>query len=443
MVVFEQDVLAVGRPDGRGVERLRRQRDRARLRRAGLIAEHQLVLAARVRQPQQLTAVGRPDGAAIVRAGTLRQVAGGALLRWHGEDVPARFERGADSCRRQYCVANRRGGDLLEMRPCPRQIAGDIDGELPRLPGRRVDQVNVARLLVHDGVRSRRRAHDVEVVVVRELQQLLRLEVVGEDVAREVAVGHKVNGVADPHRFAVVAVGPRQLLDRVVGQVHDPDRMRAPAAVVPPLAALVLRPLRREHGRGNLLVGDSAAVGRVGAAERARHRQRLGQASGQVDRPETEERIRARRRQCRPARREDDAPAIRRPSAHAVHARVIGETDGIAPGRGDDVDVGVPVHRRGERDAGSVGREPGIGFGLRRGGQPARAAAGARRCPQVAGVLEGDLGAADGRAAQQPSALGRRVPDNRQRETESEDSRSTTNHIVPPGPVSDWCLTPV
>ena len=59
----------------------------------------------------------------------------------------------------------------------------------------------------------------------------------------------------------VVAVGPRQLFDGAIGEVDQPDRTRAPAAIVAPQAALVLRPVGRE-AEPDLLVGDATAVRR-------------------------------------------------------------------------------------------------------------------------------------------------------------------------------------
>src|SRR5256885_9169996 len=68
-------------------------------------------------------------------------------------------------------------------------------------------------------------------------------------------------------RSGVVAVGPRQLLDRVIGQIHHADGVRTAAAVMSPLARLILR--REKERRGDLLVGEPAAVGAVAAPERS------------------------------------------------------------------------------------------------------------------------------------------------------------------------------
>src|SRR6266542_4638304 len=82
--------------------------------------------------------------------------------------------------------------------------------------------------------------------------------------------------------LCIVAVGPRELLNRVVGQIHDRDWVCATAAVVPPVASLV--PLWNEGSR-ELLVSQSATIRGVSGAERARHRQRLWQSTIQADAP--------------------------------------------------------------------------------------------------------------------------------------------------------------
>src|SRR5262249_61614165 len=113
----------------------------------------------------------------------------------------------------------------------------------------------------------------------------------------------------------VVAVAPWKLLDGAVGQCHDLDRVRAPAPVMPPLTGLV--PLRNERSR-KLLVGESAAVGRVNAAERAWHRQRLRKPALQADRPEAEVRLLG---GAGASRREDHAFTIGSPPADSGRAR--------------------------------------------------------------------------------------------------------------------------
>src|SRR5258708_39384115 len=75
--------------------------------------------------------------------------------------------------------------------------------------------------------------------------------------------------ITDPHRLAIVAAGPGQFLDGVIREVHNSDRMRATAAIVPPLAGLP--PCGCERLR-DLVVCQTTAIPRGGAAETARQR---------------------------------------------------------------------------------------------------------------------------------------------------------------------------
>ena len=234
-----------------------------------------------------------------------------------------------------------------------------------------------------------RRVHDVEIVVMRQLLELFRSEVVGEEVSGEVAIGEEVHGVADPHRIAVVAVLPRQLLDGVVREIHDPHRVRPPAAVVPPKTRLV--PIGNER-RWDFLIGDALAVGRELSAECARHRQRLLEAA--VDRNAPQPEIR-RLRRAGAIRGEEHALAVRRPSAHAIASGVIGQTPRLAARRGDDVHVGVVPRRATERDQRSVGREARIVLDVGRGGDASSRAPPARdvtqRSPPYSNAMDSRL----------------------------------------------------
>ena len=223
MVVLEQQQLAVAGPRRRREERLRGQRYRSRLGGAGLIADHQLILAARIRQPRDLGPVGRPRRAPIVHAGTRREIPRLSLLGRERVDIAARFERRTHAGRRQDGAANH-AGDLLELRTRPRKIGIHVDREPLRLARRGVDEMDVPGLFVDDRVRTGRRAHDVEVVVARQLCDLFAARIVAEEVGRSAAIGEEIHRVADPHGCGVVAVDPRQFLDGVVFEVDQANR---------------------------------------------------------------------------------------------------------------------------------------------------------------------------------------------------------------------------
>ena len=99
---------------------------------------------------------------------TARHVAPVAFLGGNGEDLAAGLERRTNARGREHGVADH-GRDFLELRACPREVARHVDGELFCLSRLCIDEMDEARLLVHDRAGTRRRVLDVEVIVVREL----------------------------------------------------------------------------------------------------------------------------------------------------------------------------------------------------------------------------------------------------------------------------------
>ena len=63
----------------------------------------------------------------------------------------------------------------------------------------------------------------------------LSFRVVGEERGRAVAVGEKINGLADPHRIAIIRILARHLDHARISKLGDPDRCRLPAAVSLPV----------------------------------------------------------------------------------------------------------------------------------------------------------------------------------------------------------------
>ena len=257
MVVLHRQRLAVGRPGKVGIERARREGDDLRAGVAELVVDSDLVFAGGVGEPRELPAVRRPRRRALVDAGAACQIAGVTLFSRHSEDVTTGREHGARASGRQRRLGDHRR-HFLEMAGRPGEIAVDLDVQLPRRAAWKINNMDVAGLFKDDRVGPRACVHDVEVVVAGELPDFLRVEAVGEEVGGEVPVGEKVDVVAYPHWVAVVAVPPRQLFDGKVGEVHDPHRACAAAAVMTPEACLV--PGRHENKR-DLLIGEVTGVG--------------------------------------------------------------------------------------------------------------------------------------------------------------------------------------
>jgi len=78
---------------------------------------------------------------------------------------------------------------------------------------------------------------------------------------------------------------------------------------------------------------------------------------------------------------------------------VRGEPQRLSAAGGDYVHIIVAGIFSGEGDPGAVGRECGIGLPADAGGQAVRISAIAVGDPKISGIVEGDLGFADGRLA--------------------------------------------
>jgi hypothetical protein len=102
-----------------------------------------------------------------VRAGRLRQVARLALLGRHGEDLTAGLEGGAHAGGRQHGAAHH-AHDLLRLRSRPWKVSRHLNRQPARLLRRQVEQMQIAALLVDDGVARGGRVHHVEVGVAGE-----------------------------------------------------------------------------------------------------------------------------------------------------------------------------------------------------------------------------------------------------------------------------------
>ena len=148
-------------------------------------------------------------------------------------------------------------------------------------------------------------------------------------------------------------------------------------------------------------MGNAEAVWGIGAAESARHWQRLRQSAIQTDRPEPKVWL----RRADPPRREKHATTIGCPAAHSVRTGMIGQPLSVATCGRHHVHVGVPGNGGAESDLGSVGREVRINLGSLSRGEAACVSAAPRDDPQVAGVCESHQIAAHGRVTKQSRLL--------------------------------------
>ncbi len=274
------------------------------------------------------------------------------------------------------------------MRARPGKVAARGDRELTRLADIWVERIQVAAHLEDQRPGARLQVLRVELLEARDLPQLAGGQVVRPDVHREVAIGEEEDLVPDPDGVFVVRAVPGQLFHLEAAQIDDADRVVLAAPVVPPLGLPLL----------NHLVDETPAVRRELALVHPRERHRLGASALDRHGPKTGVRY----RRGRPARREHHAPAVVRPAADEVGARVPGQPPRLATGdrHGVDVDVAVVLTREGHRHA--VGREVGLGLGALKRRQPPRHAAVTPGDPDIVGVDEGDTFSADRGAAEQP-----------------------------------------
>ncbi len=368
-------------------------------------------------------AVRRPGRVALHDPRRPGQVADVAFFGRHGQDLAAGLEDGPGAVRRQ---AGRRdaAADFDVVRPDLGQVALQRDGN-GRGPARgRVEEVQGAELLDDDAAGAGRGRLEVQAAVRQGLVDLFRGRVVDEERHGALAVGQEVDLVADPERVRVVGVLARDLLDREVGERHEPDGRR--------LAALVALPGRLPLLGGD--VGQPRAVGGVGARDGGRQRQGFGKAALEPDGVEG----RQAHGPAGPARTEQDALAVGRPARDLVRVRMVGQAPRDAPAGRDHEDVGIAVVLAGEGDERPVRREtrqaliPDV---PRQAGGPASLAPDD---PEVAGAGEDDVRPAEGRVLGQDRfggrGGGRRGREERGGQDESEGGgQGALGHGVPPG----------
>ena len=332
----------------------------------------------------------------------LREVAGGAVLGRHGEDVAAGDDGDALAIRGGRDAGDV-AGDVDESGTGGGGVLADGDGHDGGFTGGEVKPPDLAGLLEDDGVAAEGGELDVVVGEVRHLDGLLGGEVVAEEVGAGRAFGDEVDAaVGGPHGEEILRGVIGDVLEFAGLQVEDPDVVGHAAAVLFPGAEFAK----------DAVVGDLGVIGGVGGKAAPRDGQLGREIAGEADGAElADERV-----EGVPAGAEDDlgggvAPAhddvVR---AHAVGEVVAverggdGEACGHAARGGHGVDLGVTVVLGGEGEllaVGRIAREDGVARAV---GEAAGGAAGGGHGVELAAVGEGDVGAVGGGEAQQAGA---------------------------------------
>ena len=387
-IVDERELPAVGRPDRTFVVAGAARLVMPALALAVLRRDDELVFARFVGEVRDLLPIRRPHRAALVNAHRAGQVARVSFFRRHGDDLAAEVEHRACARRRQRRVPHvLRAAD--EARPGLLEIGGDADGQLLTGLRRGIQQVEITGLFVHHVAAAGGEREHGEVVVTRQLRDGFGPRLEREQVELAVAVRSEIDRVADPRRIGIVGASRRlgNPVHAMIADVVDEHFRRLAAAVVLPL---------QKSGRQRV-VGDSVGGGGVTRARSVRNRQRLLDAS--VDRHGEQLGVAIRVRGA--SRREHDRLSVGREPLHEIGARMPREPPRHAAGDWNDVDVGVPLVLRAERDRRAVGGECRIRFPAEISRQPPDVPSVEIAHPQIGGVDEGNVTCAHGRLREQ------------------------------------------
>ncbi len=278
-------------------------------------------------------------------------------------------------------------------RPPADAVVGHPDRDRCRVPGRGVEDPELAVELVDDAAGGRIAARPAHVPrgVLGERGGNACGDVVGVEIVVAAAVGGEVDDVPHPHRIAVGA-GMIGDADGVVGrQIEDVELLSPPALVALPMTEVAHQ--RRVHHLG--AVGGVVAGPRLGHRQRRRHAtgHRHGEELGVTQVPAVSHRPEEHRRAVRgPA---VDLVVVAPARRQWTGRRVEGQEPRLAAGGGHDVDLFVAVILAGEGDPFPVGRKLGEQLETGMGRQPCRGAAGRGRQPQIAGISKNHLVAMD------------------------------------------------
>src|SRR5579859_1417344 len=115
------------------------------------------------------------------------------------------------------------------------EVAGDVNGNVASLMAFQVVEFDGAKLLDDDCIGAGRSGFEVEAIAVQGFRDLLRLSVIGEKADGPVAIGKKIDCVADPHGVVVVGVVAGNFNDGGIFEIGDPDGGRLSTVIALPV----------------------------------------------------------------------------------------------------------------------------------------------------------------------------------------------------------------
>ncbi len=227
------DVLAHVAPFDELVEILA-ERDRAHRLDPALVLDPEHLARAVIGDVGKLRAVMRPDRGVIASGRAVRDVARGALVGRHGEDLAARGDRNARG-RRGERRAGHLVADIAPFGPPRGQIGGERDRQGRSGATRHVERMEHAACLIDDPAALRGDVADIPVGLTGELGDLLACGIVAEDVRTGVpAVGQEIELAVHPHGVELGRAIARNVGLGAGGKVDQLERGGEPAAIAAP-----------------------------------------------------------------------------------------------------------------------------------------------------------------------------------------------------------------
>ena len=365
---------------------------------SGLIGNPDLVLSARVGDVGNAPAVRRPRDGAVIRSRAVGEVAGRALFRRHGENVPTGYKDRAFALRRNAESAHV-VGHRHAPRPLPQPVVQHGDDQRGIAAVVDIEDVELAVEFVDNpALVIGARPTNVPQIGFRDLLDRPATRIKRIEIEAVVAVGGKVDLVADPHWISLGADRMGYGLDFVARQIED-EEVLSPAALIALPMAEVSEERRVDHLR---------SIGREVGGAGVGHRQGFWQSAGERHRVDL----------CFHAapsvtkRAEKHLLAIRGPAIDLVvvaparrqrpNCGVPGQSRRFATGGRHHIDLLVTVVLTGERNPFAIRREPAEQLLTRMRGEPASRPAIGRCQPQITAVAEDHLVSMNIRETQQP-----------------------------------------